>query len=319
MRRDRRFRDTRPPTPLPASLADAVADGQPFAASPALETGLVTRYSLRSAFRMIVPGVYAAKGARLSRWDFIRAVDIWAPADAVIGGWSAAYLHGEHWYSTERGNGVVDVFTSAEPRVPTGVRERRLRQPIPAADACEIGGIRITAPARTAVDVARWSTGADRKICIVDSVCSATNTSVRAVADAATRMPGQHGVSRVVRLLDACDADAHSPQESLLRLRIERSSLPQPVSQFEICEPSVHLLTIADLAYAREKVAIFYDGKHHGDPEQWRRDLRITARLADLGWQVVRVTTGMRPEEVMGHIASALTRARRDLRHLTSS
>jgi very-short-patch-repair endonuclease len=195
---------------------------------------------------MIVPGVYAAKGARLSKWDFIRAVDIWAPADAVIGGWSAAYLHGEHWYSTERGNGVVDVFTSAEPRVPTGVRERRLRQPIPAADA-------------------------------------------------------------------------HSPQESLLRLRIERSSLPQPVSQFEICEPSGHLLTIADLAYAREKVAIFYDGRHHGDPEQWRRDLRITARLADLGWQVVRVTKGMRPEEVIGHIASALTRARRDLRHLTSS
>lgn len=319
MRRDRKFRDTRPSTPLPASLADAVAVGRPFAASQALEAGLVTRYALRPEFKMIVPGVYAVKGTQLSRWDFIRAVGIWAPADAVVGGWSAAFLHGEHWFSTEQGRGVVDIFSSVEPRVPVGVRERRLRQPIASADVCEIGGIRVTAPARTAVDVARWTAGADRKICAVDSVCFATHTGLHAVADAASRMPGQHGVSRVVRLLDSCDADAHSPQESLLRLRIERSSLPQPTSQFEIVEPSGKLVTVADLAYAREKVAIFYDGKHHGDPEQWRRDIRINARLADLGWQVVRVAKGMTPEEVLSHIASALTRARGGLRGRSAS
>jgi len=73
-------------------------------------------------------------------------------------------------------------------------------------------------------------------------------------------------------------------------------------------------VTVADLAYIREKVAIFYDGKHHGDPEQWRRDIRINARLADLGWQVVRITKGMRVNEVLRHIELALARARRQLR-----
>ncbi|MDN5724103.1 MAG: very short patch repair endonuclease [Corynebacterium sp.] len=118
----------------------------------------------------------------------------------------------------------------------------------------------------------------------------------------------------MVRLLDACDAEAHSPQESLLRLRIDRSSLPRPTSQVEILEPSGELVTVADLAYIREKVAIFYDGKHHGDPGQWRRDIRINARLADLGWQVARIAQGMSVNEVIRHIELALARARRQRR-----
>jgi len=314
MRRNRRIRDTRPPLPLPTSLAEAVSGGQPFAAKPALEAGLVTRYTLRSRFTQIVPGVYATKGVELSRWDLIRAVGMWAPADAVIGGWSAAYLHGEHWFSADNGRGVVDVFTSLEPRVPRGVRERKLSDPVPATDVCELGGLRVTSPARTAVDVARWSRGVDRKICTIDSICVATGTELDAVAEAASRMRGQHGVSRAVRLLDACDAEAHSPQESLLRLRIDRSSLPRPTSQVEILEPSGELVTVADLAYIREKVAIFYDGKHHGDPGQWRRDIRINARLADLGWQVARIAQGMSVNEVIRHIELALARARRQRR-----
>lgn len=159
------------------------------------------------------------------------------------------------------------------------------------------------------MDVARWDSGADRRICIIDSVRYATATSLDAVAGAAARMPN-HGVSQVARLFDSCDAESHSPQESLLRLRIQRSSLPHPTSQYEIFERSGELITVADLAYPAEKVAIFYDGKHHGEAEQWRRDLRITARLTDLGWQVVRVARGMSPDEVMRHVWNALTRAR---------
>lgn len=310
MRTARRFRKPRPPTPVPSSLADAVSQGIPFSAGAALTAGLVTRYELRSRFRAILPGVYAAKGEPLSRWECIRAVGIWAPADAIIGGWAAAYLHGEHWYSTERQRRIIDVFTSSEPRIPRGVRERALRQPISDADVRVVGGVHLTAPARTAVDVARWARGADLRVCMIDSMCFATETPIDAVAAAATRMPGQHGVSRVSRLFESCDADAHSPQESLVRLRIARSSLPQPTSQYEIFDPTGELITTADLAYAANRVAIFYDGKHHGEAEQWRRDLRITARLTDLGWQVVRIAKDMRPDEVMRYIANALTRAR---------
>ena len=240
MDRDNRFRDHRPALPLPPSLARAVNDGKPFPASEALATGLVTRYGLRSKFRMLVPGVYHAKGSQLTRWDRIRAVAMWSPPDTVVGGWTAAYLHGERWFSRDGSRSIVDVFTSVEPRVPPGVRERRLRHPIPPEDICEVGGLRITTPARTAVDVARWHSNVDSGICMVDSVCHATGITVDEVAEAAARMHGQHGVSRVLSLLDSCDADAHSPQESLLRLRIERSALPRPISQRKIFSPEFH-------------------------------------------------------------------------------
>lgn len=310
MTRTRWVKDTRPPVPVPASLADAVSTGKPFAGAEALATGLVTRYALRARFRAIFPGVYVAKSEPLSHWDVIRAVGIWAPSDAIIGGWAAAYLHGETSYSRDKVLGGVDVFTAAEPRPPRGIRKRTLRRPVPGEDICEIGGLRVTAPARTAVDTARWIRGGDLRICVIDSLCFTTRTPLDAVSAAAGRMRGLHGASTIARLLESCDCGAQSPQETLLRLRIERSPLPQPTSQLKIFEPTGELITIADLAYAADKVAIFYDGRHHGDQDQWRRDLRITARLTDLGWQVVRIVKDMKPDEAMRHITNAYTRAR---------
>ncbi|MDX2356935.1 type IV toxin-antitoxin system AbiEi family antitoxin [Dietzia sp. PP-33] len=311
MRRDPRPRAGRPPLPHPTSLADAVAGGRPFRATHALAEGLVTRHSLGTGFIMVVPGVYATRGTELTGWDRIRAVWLWAPADAVIGGWAAAYLHGERWYSGDRAHGAVDVLTGLEPRIPAGVRERRIRRPLTDPDIDVVNGVRITTPARTAVDVARWARGADRTVAMIDSVCNATGTDLTAVAAAAGRMPGQHGVSRVVRLLPSCDPRADSPPESMLRLAITRSDLPNPTPQLRIHDADGRRVATADLGYEREKVAIFYDGEVHVDPEQWRWDIRVNARLAFLGWQVVRVVGGMDQDEVLRDVGAALDRARR--------
>lgn len=310
MARMRWVEDTRPPVPVPATVEDAVSSGRPFSGAEALAAGVVTRYGLRNSFRPILPGVYAAKGRTLSPWDSIRAVGLWAPSDAIFGGWAAAYLHGETAYAEERLGRGIDVFTAAEPRSPRGIRKRSLRQPIPDEDICEIGGLHVTAPARTTVDTARWIRGDDLRICVIDSICFRTETSLGAVAAAAGRMPGLHGASKIARLLDACDPSAQSPRETLLRLAVERSPLPRPTPQLKIVEPWGKLITVADLALAEEKVAIFYDGRHHGDPDQWRKDLRITARLNDLGWQVVRIVKNMKTDDALGHVINAYTRAR---------
>lgn len=252
-----------------------------------------------------------ADGAPLTRWDHIRAVSLWAPEDAVIGGWAAAYLHGEHWYSSESRHHIIDLYSDAEPRVPAGVRERRLRRPLPDDDICEIAGVRMTTPARAAVDVARWARDADRAICMIDSVCNATRTELHEVSAAAERMPRLHGVSRVALLIDQCDPLADSPQESLLRIGMARAHLPPPASQVTIYDETGRKVATADLAYEAENVAIFYDGQTNGDPEQWRFDLRVTAILADLGWEVVRVAKGMTLDEMIRHVTRALERARR--------
>lgn len=310
--RRRRVNPNAPARP-PRTLAEAVASGGPFESRAALNSGLVTRHSLATRFTTIVPGVYMKADAAPTQWQRITAVSMWAPDDAVICGWAAAHLHGEHWYSTETRHQRIDLYSDLAPRAPAMVCRRRNRRPIPAEDLVVVSDIRVTAPARTAVDVARWTRGHERVVCAIDSVCNATGTPVEAVAAAAGRMAGLHGVKRVLDALSDCDAHADSPQESLLRLRIARSSLPQPTSQLVIRDESGRKVATADLGYERERVAIFYDGHVHGGADQWRWDLRVNARLADLGWQVVRVTRGMSADESIRHIACARERAdRRD-------
>lgn len=291
-------------------MRETIETGRPFLAKAALAEGLVTRHGLSTRYTAVFPGVYASTHATLSPRDRIRAVWLWAPAGAVLAGWAAAVLHGERWYSAEGCGSGIDLFTDSQPRIPDGVRERRLRCALPAVDLVSVGGMTVTSPARTAVDLARWTRGHDRVVCVVDSLCNATRTSLDAVAAAAVRMPGQHGVSRAVRLIRSCDPRSESPQESLLRLSIARSCLPPPTSQLRISNDYAQHVATADLGYERERVAIFYDGSIHGGSEQWRWDIRVNAELADLGWQVVRVTAGMSPAEVLRHIDRALDRAR---------
>lgn len=307
------MRSSRParnvPSRLPTSIEEEVRDGGPFDSREALAAGLLTRHALSTRYIQIVPCIYAVSDKILSRFDQITAVSKWAPEGSVIAGWAAAHVAGERWYSTGNAHQRIDVYCTHDPRAPALVRWRRPRRPLTANDQITIGGISVTSHARTAVDVARWSSSVDEMICAVDSVCNATSTPITAVAAEAERMRGLHGVRRVASHLSQCDPGADSPQETLVRLRIARSSLPTPVSQLLIRDADGRKVATADLGYPEWKVAIFYDGSHHGNPEQWRWDIRVNARLADLGWQVVRITAGMSTEEVLRHIASALHRA----------
>lgn len=308
----RRRRQPRYPVPpRPTSLADAIASGRPFVGTSAITAGLVTHHALRTRFTRLLPGVYLAADAEITKHDRIRATWLWAPSDAVIAGWAAAHLHGEHWFSTEPAHQRIEILTDREPRSVPGVRERRSRRPVPAVDVCEIAGMTTTSGARTAVDVGRWTRSRDPAIVAIDSVCNAAGADLDAVAAAAERMTGLHGVARVRRLLPHCDVLAESPQESRVRLGIARAGLPEPASQVEIHDADGRLVAVADLAYEKELVAIFYDGDEHGRLTRWRDDLAITAKLADMGWEVVRVTSPMTTAEVIGFIQRALRRARR--------
>lgn len=314
MRPPRRNRNA--PIPLTPSLVETVRAGGPFDSLRALEEGLVTRYALASKFTQYLPGIYVAPGKDLTQWERIVAVGSWARTGSVIGGWSAAHLLGEHYISGDHRYRCVDVYSAGVPHAPVMVRWRRIRRTFPDHDLACTAGITHTSAARTSVDVARWmitekpGTRDERVISAIDSICNSTGTSIDDVAATADRMRGMHGVKRVASLLPDCDHRAGSPQESLLRRSIALSHLPPPVSQLEIRDASGRKVATPDLAYEREKVAIFYDGHVHGGPDQWRWDLRVNAALADLGWEVVRITKGMTPEEVIRHIDRALHRSR---------
>jgi very-short-patch-repair endonuclease len=50
-----------------------------------------------------------------------------------------------------------------------------------------------------------------------------------------------------------------------------------------------HALVWPDAAYPEHRLALQYDGAHHGDPDQYRRDIKRQTVTESLGWRELRV------------------------------
>ena len=317
--------DTRPHHPQAPSLALFAADpgpkivlvdnrfsGAPFLGSEALAAGRVSRHELRAFHRRVFPGVYVSAAAAPDPDTLLAAAALWAPAGAVVCGMAAARLHGERWFSPRSLSSEVELYTRSPTHDPPGIRSRRLREPLPPEQVVVRSGITATSVLRTAVDLARWEDDDDTAIAKIDAVCNRSRTEVDEVRAFAAALSGLHGLRRVRGLLRSCDHLADSPQETRLRLIIERSHLPTAVPQLRIYNEYGAHVTIADFAYPEERVAIFYDGTLHRRGSTWEHDARVNAELAELGWQVIRVTAQMLrdPTTVLRQIESALARGR---------
>jgi very-short-patch-repair endonuclease len=74
-------------------------------------------------------------------------------------------------------------------------------------------------------------------------------------------------------------------------LRIVRAGLPEPKINLHVPEARYDgIVPMVDLAYPEFRVGIEYEGDHHRQPVQFRRDIRRYERFADAGWSIVRVT-----------------------------
>ena len=285
---------------------------RPFIGSDALAAGRVTKHALRSTYRRIFPDVYTEASAPVDALTRVRAAALWAPPGSVVCGLAAAHLHGERWYSPESLVGEVDIYTVGPTHSPLGVRTRRLRNSLPSGQRDVRSGIACTSVARTAIDIARWEDDDERAIAKVDAVCNRARMDVSEVRALASTLSGLHGLRRVRDLLRECDHSADSPRETRLRLILNRSTLPNPIPQLVIYNEHGVRVTIADFGYPESRVAIFYDGEVHRRQSTWEHDARVNAELAELGWQVIRITAQMlrSPATVIRQIEAALCRGR---------
>jgi hypothetical protein len=119
------------------------------------------------------------------------------------------------------------------------------------------------------------------------------------------------------RVLELCDGNAESPQESRLRLVLIAGGLPRPVCQHEVYDGSGAFVARLDLAYPDLKLAIEYEGDHHRGREVFQRDLRRINRLRALGWTVLRFGAAdiyREPIRIIALIKIALEQLERDSR-----
>jgi hypothetical protein len=157
-------------------------------------------------------------------------------------------------------------------------------------DVVEIAGLPCVTPARTAVDLARWSmpgTG----LGVLDAMARERLIDRENLLILVERWRGDRFVGQARRLIALCDPRAESPGESWLRLRIHDAGFPAPELQISLVDEDGVEVRRLDLGYLERRYGLEYDGEeyHLGralEDADRRRRVEIERRW---GWTVVGV------------------------------
>lgn len=273
--------------------------GDPFVGSQALSSGALTRHELRTRFRAIHRDIYVARDARPTALLRAKAAWLRSRGHGVLAGFSASAFHGARWIDPSLPAYVIDINN----RRPT-------RGIVTWADAieddeiCSIGEIRLTTPARTAVDLA-CKFPEDTAVAAIDALARAAHLKVADIEQAAERHTGRKGIRQARATIALVDPGAESPQETWLRLLVIRAGYPRPQTQYPVYNEYGALIGDVDLAWPELKIALEYEGRHHTDPEQLRKDIQRVDAMVETGWIVIRVTSREEAANALGRIAKA--------------
>jgi hypothetical protein len=195
---------------------------------------------------------------------------------------TAAALHG---FDTEQPAELHVLSPSASRlRSADGLKVHR-RDGAPLAD---VEGRPVTAPAWTAVEVAR-ALGRPRALATLDAALRSGTCQRADLWRAVIEQAGRRGVVTIRELLPLADGRAESPMESEARLVMIDGGLPTPELQYEVIDGNGERRRL-DFAWPQQRVAVEYDGLDwHSGPEAMRRDRKRTAALLDVGWVVIAI------------------------------
>lgn len=201
----------------------------------------------------------------------------------------------------------------------TGRREAGVRQHghlLDEDDVVEIGGLPVTAAARTCLDITTIAR-TEAALCMLDHFLHVGATTQQELVRRAGTMgarPGSLAADLVCRL---ADGRSESVGESRLRYRCWLSHLPHPVPQYEIVERG-RVVYRLDLAWPELGLWVEFDGKEkylrHRRPgesvvDAVLREKRREERIARMtGWRCLRITWAdlYDPDRVVALIAAVL-------------
>ena len=278
---------------------------EPFLGSVAMACGRLTRHQLRTRYRTLYRDVYVARDVHVD--PAIRAMAAWLSMGegTTLAGVSAAAVFGTKWLSSAEPAEVIRANRHHQAGVVVHTYD------LADDEVCEVRGIRLTTPARTAFDIGRIRQ-AHKAIPVIDALLSATGITRAEILAVADARPCARGVRQLRAILDRVDGGAESPQETRLRLILVDAGLPRPETQIEFRDRGGRVRVRADMGWREWKVAVEYDGvQHWTDPRQRTWDIERIALLEASGWTVVRVSAEMllRPHAIVARVVAKLRAA----------
>ena len=217
---------------------------------------------------------------------------------AVISGASAALLYG--WWSTPALCGAATEITVSPRAVVCRAGVRARRSELPESAIRYWGGIALTSPARTLVDLASELSLVDLVV-LIDAALHLRHCT-KDQLDLAASAIGVRGVRNLRRGLLYAEPLSESPMETLLRLMLVLPGLPRPIAQAEFFDESGLFVARVDLKPPQVRAAFEYDGAHHRTASRHAKDVARWRALRSAGVEVFPYTAGDlfgRPHEII--------------------
>lgn len=274
---------------------------EPFLGSEVLRVGQLTPYIIRTRFSAIHHDVYVSKDTELT--PVLRAKAGWLRTRrrGVVAGFSASALHGSKWIDSRRPATVIG--TNRRPVAGIEVWEERVESD----EVCLVDGMRVTTPARTALDLARRYR-VDEAVAAIDALGQATRLKIPDIELLAERYRGRHGIRQARSTLGLVDMGSESPRETWLRLLLIRAGFPPPQTQIPVYDEYGQLVAVVDMGWEDRKIGVDYEGAFHRTPKRYQYDLRRADALSDLGWIDVRVCSQDTEGGIVGRVGQARER-----------
>ena len=273
---------------------------QPFLGSQAMAERRLTRHQLRSRYVAVFHDVYVPRDAELTPVLLAKASWLRSRRRGVLAGLSASALHGARWIDPAQPAAIIDTNRRTVPGVQ--VWEERIE----ADEISVVDGIRVTTPARTALDLARrCPTGV--AVAAVDALAQVAELKLADIDLLVERYRGRRGMKAARTALELVDSGAQSPKETWLRLLLIRAGFPRPQTQIVVRNewgwPEAYL----DMGWEDIRVAVEYDGdQHRTSRAQYVKDIRRLEMLDQrYGWLVVRVIAEDHPSDIIRRVATA--------------
>ena len=277
--------------------------------------GLATRQQLLSVLSQKTLAAHVNAGAITRVWHGVyslsepdvktrlRGLDLMTGKTIVACMTTAAHLYGFETEASSRIH-ILDPGLRIRPTADLMVHQRI------GAPLRRVGGRLATAPAWTAVEVAR-GLRRPRALAALDAALHSGLCSPVDLAAVTAEHRGRRGIVNVRDLLRHADARAESPLESEARLVFIDGGLPLPELQFKIVDRCGDLWR-ADFAWPEAMVVAEYESMEwHASAEALRHDRKKTARLQECGYSVVPIVVDdvrKRPLDLVGRISYHLRR-----------
>ena len=284
-----------------SSRQTTIGNMWPIIGTEAIASGALTRGQLRWNYTALHPNVYVAKNHERTVMTNAYAAWLWTRRTGIVAGRAAAAMHGVS---------LIDDSTPIEMianhgRQPPGIVIRKER--IEDDEVQTLGPLRVTTPARTALDLGR-RLPRNAAVPLLDALSRTTGVDYAEVAALMDRYRGARRIPQARAALPLMDGGTRSPAETRLRLMFHDAGMPTP--RTSILLDDGRDVAVVGMGWDSHKVGVSFQEPGGADRYRLVQEIMHQEVLQRLGWVEIRVAALNQPRSILHRVRDALRRSR---------